>query len=213
MKPAGPLRTVTLLLTATLAVGAAHPATAQDDDRLFHRWVGRHLGRPLFFDFYGDSLLVVNDVHALDFWHSRDSLIAFGDTSFAIRYRFSYDKLLIQNVEGNTVTMSPQPIEARPIYAGVGFGWGTWTATLNDGTRMVMQLRRIGNAARYRVVSGGRWHEGEWQREARRFTFTWDPETPDSTLWFGTFDALGHQFVFEETLEGSGVAIFRRTFR
>ncbi len=203
-----------LLLVAAAGLVAVHapPVHAQDDDRLYRRWVGRHLGRPLFFDFFGDSMLVVNDVHALGFWHNRDSLVAYGDTSFAIRYRFSYDKMLIENIEGNTVTMSPQPIEARPIYSGLGFGWGTWRSTLGDGTPVTMQMRRIGNAARYRV-SPGQWQEGEWRREARRFTFTWNAGTPDSTLWYGTFDARGHQFVFEETVEGSGVTIFRRTYR
>ena len=91
-----------LLVIAMLVTGAgmAKPGAAQTDDAdqtdpLLRRWVGHHRNRPIFFDFYSDSMLVVDDIHVLGFAFTWDSIIAYGDTSFAVSYRFSYDRLLI----------------------------------------------------------------------------------------------------------------------
>ena len=214
------LATAVLVLTVLAVWPAQGQPTAPDP--LLRRWVGTHLGRPLFLDFYGDSLLVVNDYWVLGFWYGPDSLIAYGDTSFAVRYRFSYDKLLIENAEGNTVTMSPQPTLARPVFGGRGT-WATWIARADSG-QLELQITRIGKRARWRRVPGGRWVEGTWRQLGRTFTFEWDSTgalTPpveglpaDSThQWSGLYDARAHQFIFEHTEPGTRVAIFRHRLR
>ena len=218
------MRTRIALIMAVTAISIAPVAEAQtSSDPLFQRWVGTHLGRPLFLDFHGDTMLVVNDVHVMDFWYGPDSVIAYNaDTSFAIRYRFSYDKMLIETSEGRTVTMSLQPIQARPVFGGRGWDWGTWAARTGDD-RIWLELTRIGSRARWRK-NFGPWTEGTWRRTGRTFEFTWnggeEPEPPGATadvdsslIWIGQFDAEGHQFIFDETEPGSGLAIFRRVFR
>jgi hypothetical protein len=82
--------------TSALALLASAPSLqAQSSDSLFGRWVGTHGGRPLFFDFYDDSMLVVNDRYPVNYTHTRDSLRAYGDTSFAVQYIFSLGRLLV----------------------------------------------------------------------------------------------------------------------
>jgi len=59
------MRSVAALLLAGLLVPAA--AAAQRDSVLAHRWVGVHQGQPLQLEFYGDTMLVVDDQRALDY--------------------------------------------------------------------------------------------------------------------------------------------------
>jgi hypothetical protein len=184
----------------TLLVGA--PALrAQSTDSLFGRWVGTHMGRPLFFDFYGDTMLVVNDRYPLGFAYTRDSLRAYGDTSFTVEYVFLLGRLLIRNVEGNWVTMSAQDRLARPLH-------GTWYADAGDGRRILLYLQR-GGPARWRMVPGGSWTIGEWDRQARSLMFTWEP---DSVVWQGFYDAP-RALILEEDASASGLSIFRRMIR
>lgn len=197
-----------MALLTVLVLGGINPLAGQED-RLLQRWVGTHLGRPIFLDFYGDSLVVVNDHHVADFWHSRDSLNVFGDTTFAVRYEFRYDKMLIENAEGNIVTMSPQSLAARPVYGALGGQWGRWAGNTLDGRQLVVEMRRIGNLARWRWGTSGGWTNGTWTRSARTFVFAWGP---DSTEWRATYDAP-RALIFEETQPGSGLTILRRSIR
>jgi hypothetical protein len=194
---------------------AAQVAAPQGEqsDPLLRRWVGQYKGRPIWFDFFGDSLLVVNDIHPLSFRFSWDSIVAYGDTSFAVSYRFSYDRLIVTTVEGTVFTMSPQDPLARPLGAPSGsprpFEW----IGQNDSGTVEVQMRR-GGWARFRVAPGGSWTAGHWDRQSRDITFTWpipppDGSAADSTRWLGVYDAP-RALIFEETIPGAGITIFRR---
>jgi hypothetical protein len=190
------------LTGAVLALLVSAPALqAQPTDSLFGRWVGNHLGRPLFLDFYGDTMLVVNDRYPVGFTYTRDSLRAYGDTSFTVQYVFLLGRLLIRNAEGNWVTMSAQDRLARPLH-------GTWYADAGDGRRILLYLQR-GGPARWRMVPGGSWTAGEWDRQARSLSFTWEP---DSVMWQGFYDAP-QALILEEDASASGLSIFRRLIR
>lgn len=194
-----------------LPAGAPAQDTSREEDPLLRRWVGHHQNRPIWFDFYGDSMLVVNDEHALDFWFTWDSLVAWGDTSFAVRYRFSYDRLLITTESGTLFTMAPQTTLARPLDAPTRAGQpGLWVASSAEGD-IELQLWR-GGTARWRRVGGGSWQSGEWSRDARQIELIWAPESPDSSTWRGQYDAP-RAIIFEETYPGSGITIFRRQVR
>lgn len=200
-KPHHPRAASWVVLAATLLVSAVSLAAGAQSDRLLRRWVGTHLGRPLFFDFYSDTMLVVNDQHALDFRATRDSLTAWGDTSFVVEYRFVRDKMLILNAEGNWVTMSPQQRLARPFH-------GRWMSDFPDGSRVLLVVYR-GGVAQWRHVPGGSWTRGEWIRDARSLTFTW---LPDSVEWVGVYDAP-EAIIVEDTTNIKGLAIFNRYIR
>jgi hypothetical protein len=211
------VRVVVTLVGVALGVALHSPVSAQtpqassETNPLFQRWVGRSLtNRPLFFDFYADTMLVVNDIYVSDFWYTPDSLVVFGDTTFTVRYEFRYDKMLIHTADGTTITMTPQSIAARPIFGGNAIEWGSWTATTNLGDNLLLQLRRASSQARWRTLPNGSWVVGDWDRQARNITFTWQP---DSTTWIGQYDASGHQIIFEQTEPGTSVTIFRRYHR
>src|SRR5882757_2665379 len=70
----------------------ASPAQVQDTT-LLKRWVGNYLEHPLTLEFYGDTMLVVGDRHALNYRLTFDSLIATGDTNVVARYRLVRDRL------------------------------------------------------------------------------------------------------------------------
>ena len=160
----------TFSLFGALAVFTiASQVGVQSDHRLLNRWVGTHDRRPWWLDFYGDTMLVVDDTLLLDFRITPDSLIARGDTSFAVTYWFVRDRLLIHTVEGEIITMAPQDHMARPIH-------GDWRG---DGIRL--RIWRGG-------VATWRGTRGEWRRRSRLVTFTW---LPDSIEWTAQYDPLG----------------------
>ena len=246
----------TLVGVSLLAAGAGAASARQTDsldqaaadlrqeNRLLNRWVGAKTnGLPLWLDFFADSMLVISDnanEFATDFALTPRSLVIRGDSamirilatsfnsrregedfalrsSFEIRYRFSLDRLLL-TADGTTITMSPQKIRARRIEAN-------WIADLPDGTRMELRMDRLGNV-RYRVVPGGSWRWGAWDRNARDITFDWSPDPPEATqipeaiempdstvIWSGLYDAGGDQIVLEHVGEGTGTTIFRRIIR
>lgn len=185
-----------LLSTATA------PAAAQRDSVLNSRWVGTYHGRPLQFEFYGDTMLVVNDRWALDFRLTDDSLVAVGDTVIAARYQIVMDRLLLQTPEA-LVTMAPQSFLARPLD-------GRWLGPLGtpDGAELELVIL-LGGRARWRRVTGGGWTEGEWDRASRVITFVW----PDETEWTGQYDPIGNALLLEQTVDGAGSTILRRAFR
>lgn len=195
------MRTVAVIL-ALLAVTASQGSRQADD--LLRRWVGTHHGRPLYLDFYDDTMLVVNDEYPTDFLATRDSLIAMGDTSFAVSYWLVLDRLLIETEEGRVVTMAQQDLLARPLHAG------RWRGTSIGGESTIeLRMARGGNAA-WRRLPGGRWTRGEWDRNTRLINFTWEP---DSTSWTAFYDPYGNALQFEELEPGSGTVILRRAFR
>jgi len=178
------------------------PAAAQRDSVLAHRWVGMHNRRPLQFEFYGDTMLVVDDEHVLDFRLTSDSLIAFGDTTIVGQYRLVMQRLLLQTSEG-VVTMATQLPLARPLT-------GRWRGPLgtDDGVETELEIYASGTA-RWRRLPGGRWTSGEWDRETRVVTFTWS----DESEWRGQYDPVGNAMLMETTVAQAQPTILRRVFR
>jgi hypothetical protein len=191
-----------LLLLGLLALVGGRPLVAQRDSVLAHRWVGLHLRQPLEFEFYGDTMLVVNDTHVLSFRLTNDSLVATGDTSVVGRYRIVLGRLLLETPE-EMVTMATQSPLARPLT-------GRWTGSLGTPDDNDLELIIYASGiARWRRLPSGRWEDGEWDRETRLITFTW----ADSTEWHGQYDPVGNALLFERTLEGGETTILRRFFR
>lgn len=180
-------------------------------DSLQTRWVGTHLGRPLHIDFYGDTMVVVNDRFAADYQATRDSIVVFGDTSFSVHYRFALDRMILRTDSGNVITMSAQGPLARPLR-------GNWFGTPGRLRDSLIELQMDARGAAYwRTLPRGEWIEGEWDRFSREITFTWLPDStagrPDSTQWVGMYNPVRSQLLFNETLPESGVTILRRFFR
>jgi hypothetical protein len=147
-------------------------------------------------------MLVLNDLHVLDYRLTRDSLIATGDTVVQAAYRLALGRLLLQTPDG-VVTMATQPALARPLT-------GRWRGPLGtDDAAVIELLITIDGAARWRRVPDGRWSAGEWDRETRVITFTW----ADESEWRGHYDPQGNAILFEQTVEGAETTILRRVFR
>jgi len=197
-------RMLLIFVLTAVALTLSGFAWLQDANPLLKRWVGTHKGQTLFLDFYGDTMLVVDDARVADFIATNDSIIVFGDTSFAVHYRFAQGWLLIRTEEGDVITMSSQGPLARPL-------WGQWLGRVSRMGNRMMELRIRGNGTAYwRWIPGGERTEGEWDRFSRILTFTW---LPDTVVWNGLYDPMQNQVLFEETVEGSGVVVFERSFR
>jgi hypothetical protein len=195
------MRPVTaLLLLAGLA--APRAVAAQADSVLANRWVGVHRGRPLQFEFYGDTMLVVDDAHVLNFRLTGDSLVAYGDTSIAGRYRLVLDRMLLETPDG-VVTMAVQSALARPLTGR----WRGWLGTDDEAEAEVVIF--ASGTAQWRRLPGGRWLTGEWDREMRTVTFTW----VDESEWRGQYDPMGNAMLLDSTVVGSQTTILRRVFR
>jgi hypothetical protein len=201
---------VSLLVSAVLVCVTA-PLAGQQDRVLTSRWVGTHLGRPLFLEFYGDTMLVVNEGHVLDFRLSRDSLIAVGDTIIQGRYRLAPLGHLLLDTPDGLITMSQQSTLARPIT-------GRWIGPLGSSgeTRLELQIFS-GGVVRWRTVPGMGWTRGEWERQFRLITFTWgeeeDQAEEDETKWIAQYDAEGNALLLETTIPDVDLTILRRVFR
>jgi hypothetical protein len=191
-------------LAAVLLAGLLVPAVAvaQRDSVLAHRWVGVHKGQPLQLEFYGDTMLVVDDQRVLDYRLTGDSLVAFGDTTIAAQYRLVMGRLLLQTPDG-VVTMATQIALGRPLT-------GRWRGPLgtDDGADAELEIF-AGGTARWRRLPEGRWTAGEWDREMRVVTFTW----ADESEWRGQYDPVGNAMLFEATAAGGQPTILRRLFR
>lgn len=201
-----------LLLLAFVLSGAPSLAHGQQDSLLASRWVGHHKGRPLQFEFYGDTMLVVDDEHALDYRLTGDSLLATGDTLVIAQWRYVMGHLLLDTPEG-AITMSAQNFLARPLT-------GRWVGPLGDDDETQIEMRLyLGGTAYWRPVGAAAWTQGEWERESRVITFTWpDPAAaadPDAEPleWRGQYDPIGNNLLLERTVEGAHGTILRRAYR
>lgn len=191
------------LAIGTLALTVWGAAAAQDEHPLLRRWVGSYEGRPLVLDFYGDTMLVVNDDRVLNFELAPNRVRAYGDSAFTLTYWFVRDRLLVQTEGGSIVTMAPQGPLARSLFGGRWRGSGAGQSPIE------LELLR-GGVARWRTLPDGPWSGGEWDRTARIITFTW---LPDSTIWTAQYDPAGAALLFSETRPGSGTVILRHAYR
>jgi hypothetical protein len=204
-----------IVFCAMMLLSAAHWSGQEEESRLLRRWVGTHYNRAIHLDFYGDTMLLVNDQFAADYVIIRDSLLVFGDTSFAISYWFARDRLLLQTEEGRIITMSEQDKLARPLHAG---RWRGGEIGQPDDMELLM-LR--GGIARWRTIPGGEWEDGEWDRSTRIITFTWFPDTAaveveaeaDSIQWVAQYDPEGSALLFPESIPEKGTVVLRRALR
>lgn len=185
-----------VLVAAGVLVGAA-----AQDAALFKRWIGTHEGRPLVLDFYGDSMVVVNDEHVGGYEVSGRRLSVTGDTTFSVTYWFALDRLLLETEAGIVLTMAPQDPLARPMF-------GQWVGTSTSGRGLELYLGR-GGVARWRSTGSG-WVNGEWDRRSRTITFTW---MPDSTSWTAQYDPLGAALLFEVMEPDTGIVVLRHRYR
>jgi hypothetical protein len=200
---------VSLLVSAILLCVTA-PLAGQRDRVLTSRWVGTHQGRPLHFEFYGDSLLVVNDRHVLDFRLSHDSLTAVGDTTIQGRYRLAPLEYLLLDTPDGLVTMSRQSALARPIT-------GRWIGPLGSSgeTRLELEIFSTG-MVRWRTVPGAGWTVGEWDRQFRQITFEWGEEAhveEEQVQWIAQYYAVGNALLLETTIPDADLTILRRVLR
>ena len=193
-----------LTLAGLLTAVAVGSLSAQSEERLRKRWVGTLHGRALHLEFYGDSMLIVNDEYALDYRTTGDSIVAWGDSSLAVSYRLAVGRLLLFTEDGEVVTMSEQDALARPLE-------GRWVGAPSRWTDQRIELvMSRGGTARWRRAPDGGWVQGEWDRVTRLLTFTW---LPDSTMWSGQYDPAGNAVLFEEGPADGGTVVLRRVFR
>ena len=203
MRPA-----LAVFLAALCLPGAVR---AQRDSVLASRWVGLHNGRTIQFEFYGDTMLVVDDAIPLTFRLTGDSLVATGDTLIVARWRYVLGHVLLDTPDG-PLTMSAQSFLARPLT-------GRWVGPLGDEAETMIEMRlHLGGTAYWRRFGAGGWTQGEWERESRLITFTWpnpragaDNEEP--LLWHGQYDPIGNNLLLQQTVEGSHGTILRRAYR
>lgn len=198
---------VPLVLALGLAAALPDRQGMQCETTLRGRWVGLHKNETIRLEFYGDTMLVLNDQRPLSYRATSDSLVATGDTTVAARYWFSYCRLLLETADGSVITMSSQNALARPLT-------GRWVGDLGTPDGMQAELRLAANGtARWHPLPEGPWTEGEWERETRIITFTWAGAAADTIPWVGHYDPEGNAILFDHTVPGSRTVIFRRIFR
>ncbi len=199
-----------LPLTAGAQRQAADSAQPTWRDSLQTRWVGTYKGRPLHIDFYGDTMVVIQDRLVADYYATRDSIVVFGDTSFSVHYRFALDRMIVTTDSGSVITMASQGPLARPLR-------GNWLGSPSRSDDSRIELRMLADGRAWWRHPPGEWIEGEWDRFSREITFTWFPDSaqgrPDSTQWVGMYIPVRSQLLFDETVPESGVTILKRFFR
>ena len=87
-------------------------------------------------------------------------------------------RLLLETPDGNVVTMAPQKTLGRPLT-------GRWVGDVDSsGTTMPVELNlNTDRTACWRTTPDGKWMKGEWDRDTRRVTLTWEVAE-----WTGYFD-------------------------
>jgi hypothetical protein len=180
----------------------------QQDTTVLKRWVGNYLERPLTLEFYGDTMLVVGDQHALNYRMTYDSLIATGDTTLVARYRLVRDRLLLETPDLNVITMAPQKTLGRPLT-------GRWVGDVDSaGTTIPVELHlNTSRTACWRKSPDGKWTVGEWDRQTRVVTLTWD-----NAEWDGRYDPQGNSLLLDPVSDSTHTTngprgILRRVFR
>jgi hypothetical protein len=195
------------MLALLLAPASAH---AQTDTTILKRWVGTYAeGKPLTIEFYGDSMLVVGDRYALTYRMTYDSLIATGDTNVVARYRIAMGRLLLEVPDGNVVTMATQRTLGRPLT-------GRWVGELDfaGSLRPVeINLNADRSACWHSTAEDSKWSGGEWERETRRVTLTWEADE-----WTGIYDPQGNSLLLQPVQDslhtGTGPSgVLRRVYR
>ncbi|MBI4502214.1 MAG: hypothetical protein HY700_13765 [Gemmatimonadetes bacterium] len=176
---------LTRWLTVLLLLAPATAIAQQQDTTLLKRWVGNYLEKPLTLEFYGDTMLVVGDRHALNYRLTLDSLIATGDTSIVARYRVSHGRLLLETADGSVITMATQKTLGRPLT-------GRWMGDVDtSGTAVPVELNlNPDRTACWHGSPDGKWMKGEWDRETRVVTMIWD-----SGEWTGLYDPQNNSLV------------------
>jgi hypothetical protein len=194
---------LTIMLLSPALAGAQEP-----DTTLLKRWVGNYLEKPLTLEFYGDSMLVVGDRHALSYHMTYDSLIATGDTMVVARYRLVRGRLLLEPPDGNLITMAPQRTLGRPLT-------GRWVGDVDtSGTSVPIELNiNADRTACWHGTPDGKWTTGEWERETRVITLTWD-----NSEWTGLYDPQRNSLILEPLSDSthtskSPTGVLRRAFR
>jgi hypothetical protein len=197
---------MTWILLSLLVPGSL--AAQQQDTALLKRWVGNYLERPLTLEFYGDTMLVVGDQHALNYRMTFDSLIATGDTNVVARYRVVRDRLLLETPDLNVITMAPQKTLGRPLT-------GRWVGDVDSsGTTISVELNlNTSRTACWRRAPDGKWTMGEWDRQTRLVTLTWD-----NSEWDGRYDPQGNSLLLDPISDSTHTTtgprgILRRVFR
>jgi hypothetical protein len=196
------------LLLLSLPAGAAAQQPAQQDTTLLQRWVGNYLERPLTLEFYGDTMLVVGDQHALNYRLTYDSLIATGDTNVVARYRVTMGRLLLETPDAQVITMARQRTLGRPLT-------GRWIGDVDSsGTTLPIELNlNTSRTACWRHSPDGKWTVGEWERETRVITLTWDNDE-----WTGLYDPQRNSLLLDPPSDSTHTTtgptgILRRIFR
>lgn len=202
---------MSLRIVLLIALLPAPAAAQQPDSILTGRWVGIHLEKALTIEFYADTMLVVGDRHPLSYHLTNDSIVAVGDTSFAVHYRKAFGKLLLETAGGDVITMSPQATLGRPLI-------GRWVGDVDtSGTTRLAELRLgVDRSASWRALPDGKQEYGEWDRQTRKVTLTWN----GGGEWTGLYDPVRNTLLLEPladstgaVLPGGATGVLRRVFR
>jgi hypothetical protein len=187
-----------LMLGLSLSVGFAAVAARQGDPRLHGRWIGTYQSQPLILDFYGDTMLVVNDSLALNYEARGGVLRAWGDSTLGGTYWFALDRMLFETGANEVVTMARQDVLARPLF---GEWRGTWT-----GDQIIQLHLARGGVASYQIPGQSGRTGGEWDRSSRTITFTW---LPDSIIWQAMYDPGSNALLFQNVPERGTLFLYR----
>ncbi len=195
-------------LSLALLLTPAAAFAQQEDTTLLRRWVGNYLEKPLTLEFYGDTMLVVGDRHALTYRMTYDSIVAEGDTSVVARYRLSHGRLLLEIPDGNVITMATQKTLGRPLT-------GRWAGDVDtSGTAIPIELNiNPDRTACWHTTPDGKWTIGEWERETRVVTLTWE-----NGEWGGLYDPQRNSLILEPVSDSTHASsgprgVLRRVFR
>jgi hypothetical protein len=137
-----------------------------------------------------------------------DSLIATGDTMVVARYRIARNRLLLELPDGNVITMAAQRTLGRPLT-------GRWVGDVDtSGTSIPIELNiNADRTACWHSAPDGKWTTGEWDRETRVITLTWE-----TSEWTGLYDPQRNSILLEPLSDSTHAArspsgILRRVFR
>jgi len=118
------------------------------------------------------------------------------------------DRLLLETPDLNVITMAPQKTLGRPLT-------GRWVGEVDSsGTTIPVELNlNVSRTACWRKPPDGKWTMGEWDRQTRLVTLTWD-----NAEWDGRYDPQGNSLLLDPISDSTHTAtgprgILRRAFR